>query len=148
MKLLKIFKFFLVVPFFVGFVGVNAQTVEQNSKANSNSAPTEARANKAKMPPAAGSRRKISPSPTNTEKNNGEIKTVLNENDPYMGRSQEILERLTVKEIPADFPKYQSGYGVKYYNDLLDNYYLTHPAIVQKWVTDKMNYKPKEAGSR
>jgi hypothetical protein len=144
MKLLKIFKLLLVVPSFIGFVGVNAQSVEQNSKTNSTSAPTEARAtNTVKGGHAAiAPKRKLaapatSPAVTNSE----ESKTVLNENDPYMGRSQEILGRLTVKEIPSDFPKYSKGYGVKYYNDVMDNYYMTHPAIVQKWVTDKLNRK-------
>jgi hypothetical protein len=34
---------------------------------------------------------------------------VLNTTDGYMGKKLEILKRLSVSEIPADFPKYKEG---------------------------------------
>lgn len=62
----------------------------------------------------------------------------INEEDSYQGRQKEILNNLTVKEIPTDFPKYQKGKGVKWYNEQMDNYYRTHPAIVTELVRKKL----------
>ena len=40
---------------------------------------------------------------------------VLNTTDGYMGKKSEILKRLSVSEIPADFPKYKEGTSVGEY---------------------------------
>jgi len=62
----------------------------------------------------------------------------INEEDIYQGRQKEILNNLTVKEIPVDFPKYQKGKGIKWYNEQMDNYYRTHPTIVTELVRKKL----------
>ena len=62
----------------------------------------------------------------------------INEDDIYQGRQKEILNNLTVKEIPADFPKYQKGKGIRWYNEEMDNYYRLHPAIVSELVRKKL----------
>ena len=114
---------------------VNAQ-VQKVDEARANPNP-KVRASASKLP----TKTMRAASKNNTaELNKEETKSVLNENDPYMGRQQEILGRLTVPEIPADFPKYKKGYGIKYYNDLMDGYYIMHPNVTQKWVTDKLNH--------
>ena len=43
------------------------------------------------------------------EKKKANSLPVLNTTDGYMGKKSEILKRLTVTEIPADFPKYKEG---------------------------------------
>jgi hypothetical protein len=130
MRLLKSVKLLLVATFAFGFVKANAQINNEAKAATVANEHTKAPITKVSN---------ASPLPQGHSVSNA--KSVLNENDQYQGRSQEFLQRLTVKEIPADFPKYKPGYGTKYYNDLVDGYYVTHPAIVQKWVTDKLNRK-------
>jgi hypothetical protein len=50
----------------------------------------------------------------------------INENDPYMGRTEEFLFVMKVDKLPADFPKYDKSYGLRYYNNLIDNFYEQH----------------------
>ena len=50
----------------------------------------------------------------------------INENDPYMGRTEEFLFVMKVDKLPADFPKYDKSYGLRYYNNLIDNFYMQH----------------------
>lgn len=54
----------------------------------------------------------------------------LNENDPYQGRKEEFLAQITLKELPADFPKYEKWMGVKHYNEIIDEYYKKHLDIL------------------
>ncbi|PCI96747.1 MAG: hypothetical protein COB15_09165 [Flavobacteriales bacterium] len=42
-------------------------------------------------------------------KNKKNAQPVLNTTDGYMGKKEEILKRLTVTDVPADFPKYKEG---------------------------------------
>jgi hypothetical protein len=42
-------------------------------------------------------------------KNKANSLPVLNTTDGYMGMKSEILKRLSVSEIPLDFPKYKEG---------------------------------------
>jgi hypothetical protein len=62
----------------------------------------------------------------------------VNEDDIYQGRQKEILNNLTVRVIPDDFPKYQKGKGIKWYNEQMDNYYKTHPMIITEMVRKKL----------
>lgn len=62
----------------------------------------------------------------------------VNEDDIYQGRQKEILNNLTVRVIPDDFPKYQKGKGIKWYNEQMDNYYKTHPMIITELVRKKL----------
>jgi hypothetical protein len=62
----------------------------------------------------------------------------VNEDDIYQGRQKEILNNLTVRVIPDDFPKYQKGKGIKWYNEQMDNYYRTHPMIITELVRKKL----------
>ena len=64
--------------------------------------------------------------------------TYINEEDIYQGRQKEILNNLIVDTIPADFPKYIKGKGVKWYNEEMDYYYRTHPDIVSETVRKKL----------
>lgn len=58
------------------------------------------------------------------------------EKDMYMGRKNEFLNSMIVKELPADFPKYQKEWSVKDYNLVVDAYYMSHLDILKE--------KPKE----
>ena len=58
----------------------------------------------------------------------------IDENDEYQGRTQEFLSLLIVKELPADFPKYNKSYGIRGYNELLDNFLATHKDIITESV--------------
>ncbi|HEX7414266.1 MAG TPA: hypothetical protein VF411_09490 [Bacteroidia bacterium] len=67
-------------------------------------------------------------------------KNPIDENDIYMGRKDEFLGNLTVNELPADFPKYEKSYGLRYYNNLVDNFYLTHKDILKEKVRQKIEH--------
>ncbi|MBS1647106.1 MAG: hypothetical protein JST67_07190 [Bacteroidetes bacterium] len=58
----------------------------------------------------------------------------VNEEDPYMGRSQEFLNIMVLDKLPEDFPKYDKSYGLRYYNELIDVYFRMHPDVLkEKW---------------
>ena len=58
----------------------------------------------------------------------------INENDPYMGRTQEFLHIMTVTKLPADFPKYEKSLGLRYYNEVVDSYFRNHLDLLKdKW---------------
>ena len=65
-------------------------------------------------------------------------KSPIDENDIYMGRKAEFLGNMTVTELPADFPKYDKSYGLRYYNNLVDNYYGAHKNILKDNVRQKL----------
>lgn len=61
----------------------------------------------------------------------------LDENDFYQGRKEEFLSQITLKELPADFPKYEKWMGVRHYNEVISDYYKKHldiliPSVKQK----------------
>jgi hypothetical protein len=49
-----------------------------------------------------------------------------------MGRKNEFLNAMIVKELPLDFPKYQKEWSVKDYNAVVDAYYTTHLDILKE----------------
>jgi hypothetical protein len=120
---MKLLRLLLFVGFMVSFAKANAQTDEQK-KAKQQQAVTNYKAHKKETP-------------VRTQSSAG-TPTALDENDPYMGRTQEFLTRLTVTELPKDFPVYQKSYGVVGYNNVVDNYYRTHGSIVKDWVKQKL----------
>ena len=65
-------------------------------------------------------------------------KNPIDENDVYMGRKDEFLGNLTVNELPADFPKYEKSYGLRYYNNIVDNFYASHKDILKAHVRQKI----------
>ena len=67
----------------------------------------------------------------------------IDENDEYQGRTQEFLSLLIVKELPADFPKYNKSYGIRGYNELLDNFLATHKDIITESVRKKLESQGK-----
>ena len=127
---MKLLRLFLVVGFYIGCMNVYAQTADQK-KANEDKAKMERsvvqyKANQVKKPIVK-------------QKQTGGSVAGIDTNDPYMGRTSEFLDRLTVSELPNDFPKYKAEYGVHGYNDVVDNYYRTHGSIVKPWVKQKLN---------
>jgi hypothetical protein len=44
---------------------------------------------------------------------------VLNTTDGYMGKKEEVLKRLAISEIPADFPRYKEGTPAGEYKKLM-----------------------------
>lgn len=62
----------------------------------------------------------------------------LNEEDQYQGRTNEILNVITVDKIPSDFPKYIKGKGIEWYNDQIDIYYRLHPSILKEHYRKKL----------
>ena len=65
-------------------------------------------------------------------------KSPVDEDDIYMGRKAEFLSNLTVSELPVDFPKYDKSYGLRYYNNLVDNFYFTHKNILKDGPKQKL----------
>lgn len=58
----------------------------------------------------------------------------INEDDPYMGRTEEFLYIMVVDKLPADFPKYDKSMGLRKYNQIVDNYWASHPYLLKdKW---------------
>lgn len=66
----------------------------------------------------------------------------IDENDPYMGRTEEFLHVMVVDKLPTDFPKYAKSYGLRYYNNLVNNYFEAHLDLLQE------KYKQKILQSR
>lgn len=81
-------------------------------------------------------------------KNNIIVKNTIDENDIYMGRKAEFLGNLTISELPADFPKYDKSYGLRYYNNLVDNYYGSHKDILKPKVREKIEYHYPSANNK
>ena len=131
MKLLKIVYFFGLLGC-VSILSAQNQAVPQNGKTGTVKSVPQTKQSKV----LAGT----NPNATSINTNK-DFKSDVNENDPYMGRTQEFLDRLTVNQLPSDFPKYEKSYGVSGYNDVVDNYYRSHPAIVKEWVKAKLNIK-------
>jgi hypothetical protein len=130
--IMKLLRLFLLAVFFVGFVRANAQTqMSDEAKTKLRQNVIKAQANKAKPINSVGSVNNGS-YVTNGPVNN------INEDDIYMGRKAEFLNNLTVSELPSDFPKYDKSYGLRYYNNLVDNYYGAHKNILQPRVKEKM----------
>jgi uncharacterized protein YycO len=80
----------------------------------------------------------IEPQQNQFENVNADLNSTLDEDDMYQGRQKEILNNLTVKKIPNDFPKYQKGNGVIWYSQQIDNYYMSHPSIISELVRKKL----------
>lgn len=58
----------------------------------------------------------------------------INEDDPYMGRTEEFLHIMVVDKLPADFPKYDKSMGLRKYNQIVDNYLASHLYLLKdKW---------------
>ena len=62
----------------------------------------------------------------------------LDENDAYQGRTEEFLTLFTVKQLPADFPKYEKWMGVRHYNEAITDYCQKHLDIVTPIVKQKL----------
>jgi hypothetical protein len=65
-------------------------------------------------------------------------KSLIDEEDIYMGRKSEFLGNMTVSDLPSDFPKYDKSYGLRYYNNLVDNFYNSHRSILKDYVRKKL----------
>lgn len=61
-----------------------------------------------------------------------------NVDDRYMGRKEEFLGNLTVKELPADFPVYEKQWSLKEYNQVVTAFYYNHMDIVKENVKTKL----------
>lgn len=133
---MKLLRLFLLGFFIIGFVGANAQEQMSNeAKAKARKDITKAQANKNRTTKPINSVGGVNNSGyvTNEPANKN-----LNENDIYMGRKAEFLNNLTVTELPSDFPKYDKSYGLKYYNNIVDNYYGAHKDILKPGVKEKI----------
>jgi len=62
----------------------------------------------------------------------------INENDPYMGRTEEFLHVMVINKLPTDFPKYEKNMGLRYYNNLVDNYFEQHLDLLQERYKQKI----------
>jgi hypothetical protein len=67
-------------------------------------------------------------------------------NDKYMGRKDEFLNMLTVKELPADFPLYDKQWGLKEYNAVVDAWAQDHMDILKERVRQKVQYHKDQQG--
>jgi hypothetical protein len=134
---MKLSKLLFVFGIFVVFSSeTKAQTAKEEPVSNNNAALKEealkaqARRNKAKQVQDA----KLATA------NKVIVKDNIDENDTYMGRKAEFLGNLTVNELPTDFPKYDKSYGLRYYNNLVDNYYGAHKDILKEKVRQKIEH--------
>jgi hypothetical protein len=50
----------------------------------------------------------------------------------YNHHETEILSKLNVSEIPADFPVYRSEYSASQYADLMSKWYDSNPSLLKK----------------
>jgi len=117
----------------LSFAKLKAQDLKQEPVPNNNPALKEA-ALKAKT------RRMEMKQPKPAATSKPVVKSHIDENDIYMGRKAEFLGNMTVSELPADFPKYDKSYGLKYYNNLVDNYYGAHKDILKDFVRKKIEH--------
>ncbi|HXD92805.1 MAG TPA: hypothetical protein VNX01_06290 [Bacteroidia bacterium] len=62
----------------------------------------------------------------------------INENDSYMGRTEEFLHVMVIDKLPTDFPKYEKNMGLRYYNNLVDNYFEQHLDLLQERYKQKI----------
>jgi hypothetical protein len=110
----------------------------QSTSKNSDSNTKHKKIAQQNSPVTSTSATKVSePQQNKYEKVNVKPTSYINEDDIYQGRQKEILNILTVKEIPADFPKYEKGKGIIWYNEQMDNYYRNHPDIITEQVRKK-----------
>lgn len=142
---MKLTRLLFLAGMFIGCINVNAQTEEQKKQTAPQQTAPQQTVNpklKEKALKAKANRPKArSAQSTQGVENKGNINsTGLNEDDPYQGRTVEFLSLMVVDKIPADFPKYQKGTGVKYYNDIVENYFRQH--------LDLLKDKPKQKLSR
>lgn len=62
----------------------------------------------------------------------------VDENDAYQGRTEEFLSQIILKQLPTDFPKYESWMGVRHYNEVITDYYKKHLDILTPSVKQKL----------
>jgi hypothetical protein len=62
----------------------------------------------------------------------------INEEDIYMGRTNEFKAKFKTSTLPADFPKYDKSYGLRYYNELVDNYCAEHLNLLNDRMRQKL----------
>ena len=115
MKLLKIVLFFCMC---FGFLKINAQNQSTKDNSGVKNSSTETTTEKTNWP--AAEKPYVTPQ--------------INENDQYMGRAEQFLHVMVVDKLPSDFPKYEKAMGLRYYNNLVDNYFLQHVDLLKdKW---------------
>ena len=132
---MKLLRLILLGFFITGFVSANAQEQMSNeAKAKLRQDIIKAQANKNRTTKPINS---VSSVNNGSYVTNGSVNNI-NEDDIYMGRKAEFLNNLTVTELPSDFPKYDKSYGLKYYNNLVDNYYGAHKDILKPGVKAKI----------
>ena len=61
--------------------------------------------------------------------------------DEYMGKQKEILAKLNVKEIPADFPKYKEGMAVEDYKKMMKLWMKNNKDLLNPEFKKKMEAK-------
>lgn len=66
----------------------------------------------------------------------------LDENDPYQGRKKEFENMFSAKQLPADFPLYHKSYGIRGYNQVIDNYCAGHLNILTQQLREKIQGHP------
>jgi hypothetical protein len=124
---MRLVKLLLIFGVFMGLSNLNAQTVDHKQvNPRLKAAAVSLKAKHAEQ------------QKSKTIVNSGVVPGI-DTNDDYMGRKDEFLDRLTVNDLPSDFPKYQKNYGIAGYNEVVDNYYRTHGSIVKEWVKQKLN---------
>ena len=64
----------------------------------------------------------------------------INEDDPYQGRSKEFLDLMVVDKLPADFPIYKKGTGIRYYNDIVEGYFRKHLDLLKEQPKKKLSH--------
>ena len=124
------------IGFFVGFANAKAQTSEQRAT-NTNPKVKEA-AMKAR---AGTTSQQHSVKITGKEGQNPDYAGLqgVTEDDPYQGRTQEFLNLMVVIKLPTDFPTYEKGTGIKYYNQVVDNYFRQHLDLLKEQPKQKLS---------
>ncbi|MHB8261954.1 MAG: hypothetical protein ACYDCN_15130 [Bacteroidia bacterium] len=125
---MKTIKLSLVACFLIGMIGLKAQQTPASKSPES----LKEEADKARVQRMQHDKAKLATANNKVAATTKPAyKSSIDENDIYMGRKNEFLSNLTVNELPADFPKYEKSYGLRYYNNLVDNFYTTHKLLLK-----------------
>ncbi len=116
-----------LVAIFIGCVNANAQTTEQKKQ------PSQQQTVNPKLKERAMKAKAIRTHAHAAKAENKVGRTAVcriargyRKSTPYQGRTAEFLSMMVVDKLPADFPKYEKGTGIKYYNDVVENYCRKH----------------------
>lgn len=123
----------MALVFLVGFAKMQAQTTPQKSKN------AQIKENALKARAAMPAKKMVRTAGKGEQDANYAGLPGVTEDDDYQGRTQEFLSVMVVNKLPLDFPKYEKGTGVRYYNNVIDNYFRQHLDLLKEQSKQKLS---------